>query len=177
MVDDEVVELTVLVGLLAIKENAGFGAAEDSVALCPKVKEGPVEASAVDVSLLSAGLPKLYAGGGCSVGALGLLKENPPEAAGAASASLLAAPKRKADGAEEAVASFFSSGFPKVKVGAAGSLSACKDPNVEPPCGVVAAKLRSPNLPNTDPVVVVVVVVEELVDVVSFDDAALSLFS
>lgn len=35
--EDEVVEL---VGLLAIKENAGFGAAEESVALCPKLKEG-----------------------------------------------------------------------------------------------------------------------------------------
>ncbi len=133
----------------------------------------------VDVSLLSAGLPKANAGGGCSVGALGLLKEKPPVAgAGAASASLLAAPKRKADGAEEAAASFFSSGFPKVNVGAAGSLSACKDPNVEPPCGVVVAKLGSPNLPNTDPLVVVVVVVELVFAVVvSFDDDALSLFS
>lgn len=57
VVDDEVVELTV-VGLLAIKENAGFGAAEESAALCPKVKEG-FGASAVDVSLLSAGLPNV----------------------------------------------------------------------------------------------------------------------
>lgn len=96
-----------------------------------------------------------------------MLKEKPPEVAAAgsaASASLLAAPKRKADGAEEAAASFFSSGFPKENVGAAGSLSVCKVPKVEPPCGVVVAKL-----PNTDPVVVV--------DVVSFDDAAPSLFS
>lgn len=124
---------------------------------------------------MSAGLPKGYAGGGCSVGALGLLKEKPPVAgAGTASASLLAAPKRKADGAEEAAASFFSSGFPKVNVGAAGSLSACKDPNVEPPCGVVVTKLGSPNLPNTDPAVVVELV---FVVVVSFDDDALSLFS
>lgn len=91
-----------------------------------------------------------------------MLKEKPPETA--ASVSLLAAPKRKADVAEEAAASFFSSGFPKVNVGAAGALSFCKVPNVEPPCGVVAAKL-----PNTDPAVVV--------DVVSFDDAATSLFS
>lgn len=177
--DDEEVESMVVVGLVAIKENAGFGAAEESGALCPKVKEG-FGASAVEVSLLSAGLPKLYAGGGCSVGALGLVKEKPPEVvgAGAASASLLPAPKTKADGAEEAAASFFSSGFPKVNVGAAGSLSACKDPNVEPPCGVVVAKLGSPNLPNTDPVVVVAVVVEMVfVDVVSFDDAALSFFS
>lgn len=105
-----------------------------------------------------------------------MLKEKPPEVAGAvaASGSLLAAPKRKEDGAEEAADSSFSSGFPKENAGAAGSLSACKDPNVEPPCGVVVAKLRSPNLPNTDPVVVVAVVV---VDVVSFDNAALSLFS
>lgn len=109
-----------------------------------------------------------------------MLKEKPPEVAGAgaASASLLAAPKRKADGAEEAATSFISSGFPKVNVGAAGSLSACKDPNVEPPCGVVVAKLGSPNLPNTDPAVVVVDVVElVVVDVVSFNNAALSLFS
>lgn len=149
------------------------------VALCPKVKEG-FGASAVDVSLLSAGLPKVNAGGGCSVGALGFPKEKPPEAAGtgAASASLLAAPKRKADGAEGAAASFFSSGFPKVNVGAAGSLSACKDPNVEPTCGVAVAKLRSPSLAKTDPAVVAVVVIELVfVDVVSFDEATLSLFS
>lgn len=64
-------------------------------------------------------------------------------------------------------------------MGAAGSLSACKDPNVEPPCGVVAATLGLPNLSNTDPVVVVGVLVVELVlvDVVSIDDATLSLFS
>lgn len=115
-------------------------------------------------------MPKGYAGGGCSVGALGLLKEKPPEAAGAgaASVSLLAAPKRKA-------ASFFSSGFPKENVGAAGSLSACKDPNVEPPCGVVVVGL--PNLANTVPVVAVVVIELVFVDVVSFDDATLSVFS
>lgn len=96
-----------------------------------------------------------------------MLKEKPPEVsgAGAASAFLLAAPKRKADGAKEAAASFFSSGFPKANVGATGSLSVCKDPNVDPPCGVVAD-----TLPNTDPVVVVAVVV-------SFDDVVLSLFS
>lgn len=178
--DDDVVELVVLVGLLAIKENAGFGAAAaESEALCPKVKEG-FGASEVDVSLLSAGFPKVKAGGGCSVGALGLLKEKPPVVAGAGaeSASLLAAPKTKADCAEEAAASFFSSGFPKVNVGAAGSLAACKDPNVEPPSGVVVAKVGSPNLAKTDPVVVVVVVAELVfVDVVSFDGASLSLFS
>lgn len=111
--------------------------------------------------------------------ALGLPKEKPPEVAGAASVSLLAAPKRKADGAEEAAASFFSSGFPKVNVGAAGSLSACEDPNTEPPCGVMVTELGSPNLENTDPVVVFVVVVVEVVfnGVVSFDDVTLSLVS
>lgn len=56
-------------------------------------------------------------------------------------------------------------------------MSACKEPNVEPLCGVVVAKVGSPSLPNTDPVVVVVVVEMVFVDVVSFDDAALSLFS
>lgn len=56
--DDEVVEfVVVVVGLLPINENAGFGAAAGSVALCPKVKEG-FGVSEVDVSLLSAGLPK-----------------------------------------------------------------------------------------------------------------------
>lgn len=174
--DDEDVEL---VGLPAIKENAGFGAAAaESVALCPKENVG-FGASAADVSLLSAGFPKGYGGGGFSVGALGLLKEKPPvvAAAGVASASLLAAPKRKLDGAEGAALSFFSSGFPKVNVGAAGSLSACNDPKVEPPCGVAVTKLGSPSLPNTDPAVVVVVVVAlVIVDVVSFDGAGLSLF-
>lgn len=171
-------EGVVLVGLPAIKEKACFGAGAESVADCPKVKEG-LGASEVDVSLLSAGFPKLNAGGGCSAGALGLLKEKPPEVAGAsaASASLLAAPKRKLDGAEGAAASFFSSGFPKLNVGAAGSFSVDKDPKVEPPCGVVVAKLGSPSLPKTDPaVVVVVVVVLVFVDVVSFD-ATLSLLS
>lgn len=179
MEEDEVVELVVLVGLLAIKENAGFGpAAAESVALCPKVKEG-FGASATDVMLLSAALPKGYGGGGWSVNALGLLKEKPLEGAGAgvASASLLAGPKRNEDGAGEAARSFFSSGFPKEKVGAAGSLSVCKDPNVAPPCGVVVAIVGFPSLPNTDPAVAVVVVVALLfAEVVSSDDAALSLF-
>ena len=62
-------------------------------------------------------------------------------------------------------------------MGAAGSLSACKDPNVEPPCGVVFVKLGSPSLPKTDPEVVVVAAVVVLVfDVVSMDDATVSLF-
>lgn len=172
--DDEVVEL---VGLLAMNENAGFGAG-DSVALCLKVKEG-FGASEADVSFLSAGFPKVKAGGGCSVGALGLLKEKPPVKACVESASLLAAPKRKVDGAEEVATSFFSSGLPKVNVGAVGSLAACEVPGVETTCGVLAAKLGSPNLPNTDPVAAAVVVVAlAFVDaVLLLDDALLSLFS
>lgn len=143
------------------------------VALCPKVKEG-LDASAGVVSLFSADLPKVNAGGGCAAGALGLSKETPPEAAAAdaASPSLLTAPKRMD-------ASFFSSGFPKLNVGAAGSLSACIDPNTEPPCGVVVAKLGPPNLPNTDPVLADVAVVVELmlIDMGSFDDVTLPLLS
>lgn len=60
-------------------------------------------------------------------------------------------------------------------MGTAGSVPACKDPKVEPPC---VAGGRSPSLENTDPVAVVVVVVALVfVDVVSFDDVAVSLFS
>lgn len=130
--------------------------------------------SEVDVSLLSTGLPKIKAAGGCSVGALGLPKEKPPVAA-APSASLLAAPKMKLDGA--AGASFFS-GFPKVNVEAAGSFPAGTDPNVELTFGVSVAKLGSPNLPNTDPFVEVVVVVGLVfVDVAILKDSALSLFA
>lgn len=55
VVDDEVVALA---GLPAMKENAGFVAVEESAALCPKLKEG-FGASAADVSLWSAALPKL----------------------------------------------------------------------------------------------------------------------
>lgn len=99
-----------------------------------------------------------------------MLKEKPPpEGAAAASGSFFTAPKTKVDGA----ASFFSSGFPKANVGAAGSFPACKDPNVELTCGVPDATFGSPSLPKTDPLAVAVVV---LVDVVSFDDPALSLF-
>lgn len=141
------------------------------------MKEG-LGASEVDVSVLSAGFPKVNAGVGCSAGALGLLKEKPPVVATAASASLLAAPKRKLDGAADAAASFFSSGFPKVNVGAAGSFSVDKDPKVELPCGVVVVKVGSPNLENTDPAeLVLVVVVLVFVDVVSSDDATLSSLS
>lgn len=111
-----------------------------------------------------------------------MLKEKPPVAAGAdpSPTSLLTAPNTKAEGAG-AAASFFSSGFPKENVGAAGGLSACKAPNVEPPCGVVVvvvvAKQGSPNPPKTEPAVVVEVV-DELVSVdVVFDEATLSLLS
>lgn len=131
------------------------------------MKEG-FAASAADVPLLSAGFPKVYAGGGCSVGALGLLKEKPPEIAGAgvASASLLAAPKRKLDGADVVALCFLN----MVNMEAPGALSTCNDPKVELLCGVVVAKFGSPNFAKMDPVVVVAVLV-------SFDGATLSLFS
>lgn len=85
-----------------------------------------------------------------------MLKARPPEeaAVGAAGTSLLAAPKRKADGT----------------VGAEGSFSVDKDPNVAPPGGVVDARL-----PNSDPVVVAEVVV--FVDAVSCDEVTLLSFS
>lgn len=54
--EERVVESVLLVGLLAMKENAGVAAAEESVALCPKVKEG-FGGSAVQLSLFSAGFP------------------------------------------------------------------------------------------------------------------------
>lgn len=154
------------------------------VALCPKVKEG-FGASTVPVSLFSAGFPNGYGGGGCCVGALGLLKEKPPveAGAGASSASLLPAPKTKAEGAKAAAAalSFFSSGFPKENVGAAGSLSAFMLPNVVPPCGVVVvvvdAKLGSPNPPKTEPAVVAAVVDGLVSADVVFDEVSLSLLS
>lgn len=102
-----------------------------------------------------------------------MAKEKPPEIAGAvASASLLAALKTKVDEAEEA-ASFFSSGFPKANICAAGALSVCKDPKVELLGGLVASKFRSPSLPKTEPVVFVLVGV----DVVSSEDTALLFFS
>lgn len=95
--------------------------------------------------------------------------------AGAESASLLAAPKTKFDGAGEASASFFSAGFPKVNVGATCSLSACNAPSAGLTFGAFVVILGSPNLPNTDPTVVVVVVgAVAVVDVVSFGDATFS---
>lgn len=137
---------------------------------------------------MSADLPnEKMAGGGSAAGALGFPKVKPPVVAGAGAefTSLLAPPNTKPDGAGEGVTSFFSSGFPKVKVGAAGSLFACSDPNREPACGAGAAELGSPSLGNTEPlaaVVVVVVVVPAVelvsaVDVVSLGVAALSHFS
>lgn len=176
--DDEVVELVTLVGLLVRKEKAGFGAAEaGSAALFPKAKVG-FGASKDDVSFLSVDFPKVKAGGGCSVGALGLLKEKPPVKACVVSASLLAAAKRKVDGAEEVTASFFSSGLPKLNVGAAGSLAACEDPKVGTTCGALVAKLGSPNLPNTDPAVAAEMLPEPVsVYAVSLEDVLLLLFS
>lgn len=58
----EVVEdVEFVVGLLAIKEKAGLGAAVESAALSPKVNTG-FEGPLVDRSLLSAGLPKVKLG-------------------------------------------------------------------------------------------------------------------
>lgn len=116
----------------------------------------------------------MKAGGGCSVGALGLLNEKPPVKACVVSASLLAAAKRKVDGAEEVTASFFSSGWlTKVNVGAAGSLAACEDPKVGTTCGALVAKL-----PNTDPAVAAEMLPEPVsVYAVSLEDVLLLLFS
>lgn len=108
-----------------------------------------------------------------------MLKEKPPTVAGAgvASGSLLEELNKNVEAAAEEVASFFSSGLPKLNAGAAGSISADDvDPKVEPPSGAVVVKLGSPSCPNTEPAEVEVVVVV-LVDVVSVDDAPPSLFS
>lgn len=56
-----VVDVELVVGLLAIKENAGFEAAAESVAFCPK-PNGGFGGSVIDVSLLSAGFPKVNVG-------------------------------------------------------------------------------------------------------------------
>lgn len=61
VVDVEVEDVVFGVGLLAIKEKAGLGAAVESALLCPKVNTG-LGGSAVDGSLLSAGLPKVKVG-------------------------------------------------------------------------------------------------------------------
>lgn len=149
-------------------------------ALCPKVKAG-FGGSALVVSLVSADLPNEKMGGGASARALGFPKVKPPVVAGAGAelTSLLAPPKTKPDGAGEGVTSFFSSGFPKVNVGAAGSLFICNDPKREPACGAGAAELGSPNLANTDPLAAVVVVsaVELAFAMVSLVVVTLSLFS
>lgn len=120
------------------------------------------------VSLVFAALPNEKTGGGCS-GALGFLKVKPPLVAGAGAAftSLLAPPKTKPDGAGDWAASF-SSGFPKVKVGAAGSVVG-NDPNIGLACGTeVVGDL--PNLANTETLVaaVVVLAVELASDTLSF---------
>lgn len=132
---------------------------------------------------MSADLPNEKMAGGGSAGALGFPKVKPPVVAGAGAefTSLLAPPNTKPDGAGEGVTSFFSSGFPKVNVGAAGSLFICIDPKREPACGAGAAALGSPSLANTEPlaavVVVVVPAVELVFDMVSLVVATLSLFS
>lgn len=118
------------------------------------------------VSLVSAALPNEKTGGGCSAGALGFPKVKPPLAAGAGAAftSLLAPPKTKPDGAGDWAASF-SSGFPKVKVGAAGSFVG-NDPKTELACGAGAAG-DSPNLANTEALVAAVVEVVAAVELAS----------
>lgn len=73
-----------------------------------------------------------------------------------------------------APATSLSSFFPKENAGAAGSLFACNDPKAALPCNALVA---SPNLPNTDPAEVVVVIVLLLVDVMSFDDVSTIGFS
>lgn len=111
------------------------------VALCPKVNEGLGASAAAGVSLFSAGLPNKDEDN--VTDALGLSKTKPPNEDGAAAAappSLAAAPNSGVG------ASFFSSGFPKLNVGAAAS----EDPKVAPPGGVAVARLGSPNLLNTD---------------------------
>lgn len=123
------------------------------------MNEGFGASAAAGVSLFSAVLPNKDEG--CAADALGLSKTKPPNEDGAAAAappSLAAAPNRGAG------ASFFSSGFPKVNVGAAAS----DDPKVAPPGGVEVVRLGSPNLLNTD---VVEVEVVELPSLFSWDEA------
>lgn len=97
---------------------------------------------------------------------MGVLNEKPPVEAGAGAASLLAAPNINEDGAD-GVGSLFSSGFPKVNVGAAfTSFSDVKDPKVAPP-GVVE-EVKLPNIED--------VLVADVLTLVE-DGAGLSLFS
>lgn len=126
-------------------------------ALCPKVNEGFGASAAAGVSLFSAVLPNKDEG--CAADALGLSKTNPPNEDGAAVAPAAAPPSLAAAPNRGVGASFFSSGFPKVNVGAAAS----EDPKVAPPGGV---EVGSPNLLNTDLVEVV-----ELLSLFSWDEA------
>lgn len=120
------------------------------------MKEGLGASAAAGVSLFSAVLPNKDEGCAAAAATLGLSKMKPPNEGGAAAATAVAAPPSLAAAPNRgAGASFFSSGFPKVKVGAAES----EDPKVVPPGGV-AVVLGSPNLLNTDVEEVVVVVVE-----------------
>lgn len=104
---------------------------------------------------------------------MGFPKVKPPLVAGAALTSLLAPPKTKPDGAGDWAASF-SSGFPKVKVGAAGSFVGT-DPKIEIAC-VAGATGDSPNLANMEALVAAVVAGELASEALSFV-ATLSLFS
>lgn len=128
-------------------------------------------------------MPNEKTGGGFSAGALGFPKVKPPVVAGAGAAltSLFGPPKTKPAGAAEEVASFFSSGFPKVNAGAAVSLFVCNDPKREAACGAGAAEIGSPSLDKTEPLVAVVVVVVAVAglafDMLSFVLVTLSLFS
>lgn len=129
--------------VLAMKPKGG--AALVSVALCPKLNEG-FGVSAAGVAATSGGLPKVKLGLSCSLGGSGLLKEKPPkDGAGEASGSLLAAENRNPEVIEGAS---FTSGFPKVNEGAAGSFSAGA-PKAEPPRDAVAVELDSVGVPNT----------------------------
>lgn len=149
--------------VLAMKPKAG--AELVSVALCPKLNEG-LGASAAGVAATSAGLPKLKLGLSCSFGGSGLLKEKPPkEGAGEASDSLLAAANRNPEVIDGAS---FTSGFPKVNEGAAGSFSAGA-PKAEPPRDAAVVELDSVGVPNTGAVAVLTLAIVE--------EASLLLFS
>lgn len=111
--------------------------------------------AAAGVSLFSAVLPNKDEG--CGADALGLSKTKPPneDGAAAAAAAAVATPPLAAAPNRGVGASFFSSGFPKVNVGAA---AASEDPKVAPPGGVEVVRLGSPNL-----------LVEELLSLFSWD--------
>lgn len=109
---------------------------DSPVALCPKVNEGLGASEAAGVSLFSAVLPNTDE-------ALALSKTKPPKEDGAAGAT--AAPSFAAAPNRGVGVSLFSSGFPKVNVGAAD-----EGPKVAPPGAVEVVRLGSPNLLNTD---------------------------